>query len=709
MKTLTQSLQEINKIKNHSSSLDGINKIYLLEVHEKPNMIKIGDTHRDIALRNDETCTNASLHRSNKVTGWVAKKYDGSTFRDKELHKFLEDKGFKRELNKQGNKSEWFINISEETFVTLFEEFIGKPAYKVYELRPGQEYLKTDVINAFKSGTNFVNMDACVRVGKSILSLDIAKELNMFPCYIGKNLTSQTSVLKENNTFGIVDNMTVESIHGIEIEDNNGLTKKVNKIIESITTRNTNNQPILFFVDEVDDSSHTKKSVATMKTVVDYFTNIGLFGGFITMTGTRAHRGVKVLNALSNGAKVAETGIAYYQMQELQPEVTVKRNCTNITIYTETSELSNISTAMKSAVGRKSIANTLSTILSEGNSFGIEYNEKFPNVFLKFATVGKNNAGSIVKLLNSLHSNIDGIDYAYFNINGNVTTSSKAEKFCKKIITKNPNKRIVFVTQGMATTSFSVSSLGTSILFTDNEITADDIQSLHRSCTFTDGKLDANQVIVSTNNSNELAFSDIFEDEVITTNIEEKVKTYKRILENNCITHILVDGNEKEIYNITNENVKTYIDKKSEHQTTISSQIQSILDEELNFLEYIDIKIGSTSRKSKSAKASQSTNQLGEPKEKESKVKSTEMSMSKKEKILRTLFQNVSVMLAYSGNKHISKDNFDWNFFRVDEDAYDECYAFTTLKDRWDTIYNLCSDDTYYDENYFDKVAMLES
>ena len=84
------------------------------------------------------------------------------------------------------------------------------------------------------------------------------------------------------------------------------------------------------------------------------------------------------------------------------------------------------------------------------------------------------------------------------------------------------------------------------------------------------------------------------------------------------------------------------------------------------------------------------------------------MSMSKKEKILREFFQNVSVMLAYSGNKHISKDNFDWDFFDVDKDAFNECYNYVSLKDRWDTIYTLCDNTEYYDENYFDKVVVLE-
>ena len=682
------------------------NKIYFLQVHEKIRngipLSKVGDTVREVHERNSETILNASLHRSNKVTYWKAEKADGTLFRDKQLHKFLEDKGYVRELNDNGHKSEWFFDLPEEIFIKEFEEFISKKPRKVYELRPGQKYLSTEIKKAFRV-SKYINLNACVRVGKSILSLDTAKYFNMFPCYIGKNLTSQSSVEKENKIFSIVDEMITVSLHGDSAPE-----EKASKIIADIKNANTLSKKIIFFVDEVDDASHTRKSRNIMKIVLEHFRDKEMFGGFITMTGTRAHRGVKVLKSVKKpDDNIKEIQIPYYKMQELQPEVTCRRNFTNITTYTENLNLSNISTAIKSSEGRKSIAESLSSILDDNNSFGIEYDEKFPNVFLKFSCTGKSNARALVKTLNNMYSNINGVQYAYFNINGNFTKSKEAEEYCSNVIKKTPNKRIVFVTQGMATTSFSVKSIGTSILFTDNEIGANDNQALHRSCTFTKDKNSANLILVTTNNSKKLAFDDIFEPELEASSNDDKIKTYKRILENNCITHILVDGKEKETYSITKENVKMYIDKKTEHQTSISSQVQAIMDEELTFLEDINIRTGSSSKRSKSAKPGKSSNQLGEDISNNSKERSTEMSESKREKILRVFFDNVSNMLAYNGNNHIKNKNSDWDFFDVDEEAFDESYSYIAIKNRWDSIYSLCKNDKYFNENYFEKIESI--
>jgi 3,4-dihydroxy-2-butanone 4-phosphate synthase len=75
---------------------DGVNKIYFLEVVEKPGKVKAGDTHRDVERRNQETMTNASLHRKpgTEPIYVVAKMWDGTVFRDKKFHTFLKQKKY---------------------------------------------------------------------------------------------------------------------------------------------------------------------------------------------------------------------------------------------------------------------------------------------------------------------------------------------------------------------------------------------------------------------------------------------------------------------------------------------------------------------------------------------------------------------------------------------------------------------------------------
>jgi len=692
------------------------NKIYFLQVHEKVRngipLSKVGDTVREVEERNSETILNASLHRSNKVTYWKAEKADGTLFRDKKLHKFLEDKGYERELNDNGNKSEWFYDLSYKIFITLFEEFINKKPRKPYKLRKAQKHLSKKILEAFKT-VKYLNLNACVRVGKTILSQDTAKQLNMMPCYIGKNLTSQSSARKTFEDIDIVESMCTISIHGEEKEVEEGYTKKVKRIISEIEKENILNQRILFFVDEVDDASHTILARKTMKPVIQYFKDNDLFGGFITMTGTRAHRGLKVLNDVKDkDDKLVEIELPYYEMQQIQPETTCQRDFTSVTIYNENENapLSNISGAMKTAPGRESIAKSIISLF-EDNSFNIKYNDNFPNIFIKISTIGKSNATSLVSLLNKKYSVVKGTEYKYVNINGNTTTSREAEEYCEKIINKNKDKKIVFITQGMATTSFSIESIGTAIVFTDNEMTADDVQGIHRSCTFAPGKTNTNLILITTNDSKELQFDDPFEDELKKAYDKESTREiYKSINQYNSITHFLVNASKNTIDTpviVTEQNIERYIDIKQQYQIALSSQVQAVIDEEFTFLK--TLKSNKTSKKSKCNNSSKSENPLGDlpSAEHETKNKSKEISKETKAKRLKALFSAISNMMAYDGNNQCTTPSF--NLFGVNEKVFYECEKLKVLSDRWNSIYELCKDDKTFIRLYADKIAELNT
>jgi hypothetical protein len=197
--------QYVTEVKNYIPpvELDGVNKIYFLEVLEKPDLVKIGDTSRgeNTDTRNDETIKNPSLHKTRPVTWIVAEKFDGSQFRDKAFHKFLEKKNYVRELNDNGSKSEWFY-ITLEQALHEFSEFTKKPVFKSISLRPAQHYLLEKLQEAVDDGYKYINAGFCVRVGKTIISLSHAAKNNCMPVYIGKNLTSQSSAKADNEEFG---------------------------------------------------------------------------------------------------------------------------------------------------------------------------------------------------------------------------------------------------------------------------------------------------------------------------------------------------------------------------------------------------------------------------------------------------------------------------------------------------------------------------
>ena len=215
MSNLTRHIEKLTKFKE-PTMLDGVNKIYFLEVVEKPNLVKIGDTHRgeNTDIRNSETIKNPSLHRTRPVTWIVAKKDDGSTFRDKAFHKFLEKKKYVRELNDDGNKSEWFFITLEQALVE-YSLFTKKKSFKTVKLRIAQYYLLEQLQSAVDEGHEYINAGFCVRVGKTIISLTLAANNNWMPVYIGKNLTSQNSANTDNDEFGVVPEMATVSIHGM--------------------------------------------------------------------------------------------------------------------------------------------------------------------------------------------------------------------------------------------------------------------------------------------------------------------------------------------------------------------------------------------------------------------------------------------------------------------------------------------------------------
>jgi hypothetical protein len=716
---MINTVTHINNLKNFQiPEINNSNKIYFLQVEEKP-FPKVGDTIRDVEERNRETMTNAALHRKKGTKPFyvVAQKFDGTTFRDKQFHAFLRKQGYTFEINDQGNESEWLQSDSNGNVPTVdqllkeLEKFISKPVFKSVELRPAQHYLLDKLQEAVDEGYQYINAGLCVRVGKTIISLTLSAQNNWMPVYLGKNLTSQSSAETDNAEYGIVPEMLTQSLHGVDELEDGELSKRTKQVINNINQANTNNKKVIFFVDEVDDASHTKRSRDIITPVVEYFKAKGTFACIIPMSGTRIHRGGKILKDLTDGP-IKELSLEYYEMQILQPETTCRRNFRNISFYSEKADgLVNISDSMKNKDnGHKSLATCIVKLLGT-NNFEFVINENFPHWFMKFSTVGKNNANALVRYLNRNHSIIENQEYQFAVINGDVTSAKEAQEYCNTIIKDNPGKTCVFVSQGMATTSFSVVGIGNSVVFTDNELTADDTQSLHRSATWTEGKTDCNMVVVTTNNSTEYTFDDIFEDETkIAKSRIEKIEIYKELLNNNSMIHFHESHGFRPVI-ITQENADKFIDKKMKSMTKIASLINVLnnLDEEI-----IDVILDRVTGKNNSSKKSATDNTktfdpFGNDNKTAKKNQTHDTITTKqKEKILRAFAENAVNVPAVAQEQESTIEEFEyWEELNVDKELFFKVYNGSWMfKDRIDSIYNMCSDDEYLIENYINKLTV---
>jgi hypothetical protein len=732
--------QHIKVLENFTSdTLLGKTKIYFLDVIEKTAfyldprnigkiksftsdklgsaILKIGDTFRLVDQRNRETLTNASLHKES-VFSALAEKEDGSEFRDYDFHTFLEDKGYERELNDQGQPSEFFFITLEQALEEL-ELFIKKPVRKEVILRTAQHYLADQEQKAIDEGNQYVNADYCMRSGKTIISLDVAKNNDWMPVYLGKNLTSQNSAEQDNDKFGIVPHMTTESLHGPdnkELEEGE-VSDKIKKIIDSINEKNKLNQKLAFYVDEADDGSHTAKSIAVMAGVIGHFKKTGQFVFMKPMTGTRSHLGLKILKIIADGNPIKELSLAYWEMQILEPDTTCKRNYRNISFYSkDASGLSNISDAMKNRTdGHKSLASAIVGILGT-NGFDLYENPDFPHWFMKFATSGKNNANALVKYLNRNCKTVEGVEHHYQAINGDITSNREAEKFCKKVIKQqrkiNPDIVVVFITQGMATTSFSVETILNSVVFSDNPITADDVQAMHRSATWSPGKDECNMLRVTTNDSNEFCWDSPFENEMKDAkDRNSRIILKRQLLKQNSMIHYVIGDDFESPYIITEENAQDVVDeklKRSSSITHITSMVMDTFDEDmLAAIVETKLKSKSTNRKSNTDKGEhidpfnkkQTTTTNSNP--------SNKLTKNAEAKIVKAFVESAVNVPAIAREQQTTMEGLNsWYDIGIEKDLFFDVYnSSTDFKDRIDSIYNLCKEPKYLVENYIDKLV----
>lgn len=721
----------LNKIQQHIQEIENFqipevsreNKIYFLEVKEKP-FPKVGDTIRDVEERNRETMTNAALHRKEGTEPFyvLAQKHDGTTFRDKQFHAFLRKQGYKFELNDQGNESEWVESDPNGNIPTVpqllleLEKFTAKPVFKSVELRTAQHYVLTQLQQAIEDGYEGVNLGACVRIGKTLISLTHAANNGWMPVYIGKNLTSQSSAETDNNEFGVVPELVTISLHGIDELDDTQASKKVKQIIQKIDATNVSNRKLMFVVDEVDDASHTKKSRDILVPVIKHYMQKKQHGQTICMSGTRIYRGEKILNQL--GIRYTSSSIEYYEMQRLQPETTCRRNYRHISFYSEdTDGLANISDSMKNKDnGHKSLATVVAKLLGT-NNFQFTTDPRFPHWFIKFATVGKTNANAFVRYLNRNHSTVESQDYVYVAINGDVTSAKEAQSYCKEAIKSNPGKVCVFISQGMATTSFSVTAIGNSAVFTDNELTADDDQALHRSATWAEGKEECNMLVITTNNSMEHTFDDIFEDEAkLASNREETIEIYREFLNNNSMVHFTVDGNSVRPVQVTPANVDKVIDKKQRVMTKIASLMNVVNDMDEDVVDKIltsdhGYKKPSSTSEFSASLTGDAFDPFGGDDDKEPSQKKVvdpnKITLKKREQIMRAFVEMAVMVPAVAREQGVTLETFDyWEELNISKELFEEVYTKSwVFKDRIDAIYSLCEDEEHLINNYISKLV----
>lgn len=261
----------------------------------------------------------------------------------------------------------------------------------------------------------------------------------------------------------------------------------------------------------------------------------------------------------------------------------------------------------------------------------------------------------------------------------------------------------------MATTSFSVKGIGNSLVLTDNKLTADDIQALHRSATWTEGKDECNMVVVTTNGDEQHKYDDIFENETKSDNPEDQKIKYKSVLNNNSITHIMtngimINGSSTHSVKIESKNVADYIDKKQKAMKSVNSLVSTIFDGDGEILEKILTNFKGVIPKSKKFKSGKPDSIESDSSHKDTKEYPKEKSgkISKKEMEITRQFVKGSINLPAIakeqgiGIRDLSNLNANLGVdLELFFDVYDSVEGF---KYGIDLIYRDCDDRTYLRE-----------
>ena len=431
------------------------------------------------------------------------------------------------------------LNLFKDLIQNIMENFkeiymVDKPL-RIFSIQNKQKTMYNFLDTYLKSGSPFyLNVDAATRIGKTLITLTAMKDNNVTPIWIGKNLTSHSSAIKDHKDFYLGEmNLGIFSLNiNTNIKTKFEVMIKDNDIIGDV----------VLIIDEVDDKTHTLPSSEGLKIVIDSIKNSALnFRGMITMSATRAHRGIKLIrNVAGTNVEINNFYLPYYQMQELDNITTVPRHMIMIGIVTK-NKFSFENSVNK--INRKSLSNVAEFLLplfGDVKRYNMMLNKDAPHIFVKYQANTNNSILSLIDMLENKNKNKNRI---FFNMTGENTSNKEAEQNIKELEAKNIGKQIIIISKGMAATSFSVPTIGRTIIVGDTN--ANSYQVLHRSTTYSEsipGKVAQMIQITEIDNMNVYTPDPLFV-ETQRLNLEEKdlSKIYKKYLSDNTDNSIVYD------------------------------------------------------------------------------------------------------------------------------------------------------------------------
>ncbi len=369
----------------------------------------------------------------------------------------------------------------QESKALAVSNILGQSIHKTLVLRPWQQQVVDQMLS---SNQNYILLSLPPRFGKTLSVLEYTKKLvengldgnKLYLVPLSKNLSSNASFVVDYDDFGYSQYYNI-------LKDIS-LFKDEEKIMEKLSNELPDDALIIPITDEADLASNTSISISKINEVISKYQVVKQ----IVMTGTNVGRAAKILKDIPM-EDINYVHMTYTDMLVMGGDV-VKRNVVNVqyNISDFSEDMLNIRQSFEDPKEYQTLSKYLHTwTLDSGQE--MRYNlqpTEAVMVFIKTKT--KKHLNQFREVFYNNYSD----ECEVMIMSGDFTTNGKAQQKVKEELHRmkqnNNNKRLIILSNGMASRSFSVSKIYRTILFGDNLLSYADLQAMSRSLTFESGK-----------------------------------------------------------------------------------------------------------------------------------------------------------------------------------------------------------------------------
>ncbi len=489
---------------------------------------------------------------------------------------------------------------------------------------------------------------------------------------MSKNLSSNASFVVDYDDFGYSQYYNI-------LKDIS-LFKDEEKIMEKLSNELPDDALIIPITDEADLASNTSISISKINEVISKYQVVKQ----IVMTGTNVGRAAKILKDIPM-EDINYVHMTYTDMLVMGGDV-VKRNVVNVqyNISDFSEDMLNIRQSFEDPKEYQTLSKYLHTwTLDSGQE--MRYNlqpTEAVMVFIKTKT--KKHLNQFREVFYNNYSD----ECEVMIMSGDFTTNGKAQQKVKEELHRmkqnNNNKRLIILSNGMASRSFSVSKIYRTILFGDNLLSYADLQAMSRSLTFEDGKEFADIIRIGFSDFDVAPQLFMLENETIDYSDDSNKKVGMFLSTSSFVNVVIEENGNQQHTTLGNQqqDIMEFIDNTTKFTDNTSYILTKLFD--------IGIEVDTEREKQKSTKTrmvSTSVKKLGKsikPNKSGKLIKEDERKLRQYINIIRCL-PSIAGMEGYTNvEDYLNSDNWD---LEISKKLFKKNYEIQEFKGQVDALF----------------------